>query len=37
MAGGNRIHYPENVGTPTDADITLVKVLLNSVISMENK
>jgi hypothetical protein len=34
-AGGDRIHYPDNVGTPT-ANITLVKVLLNSIISTEN-
>jgi hypothetical protein len=33
--GGDRIHYPDNVGTPT-ADMTLVKVLLNSIISTEN-
>jgi hypothetical protein len=33
--GGDRIHYPEDVGTPT-ADMTLVKVLLNSIISTEN-
>jgi hypothetical protein len=31
-AGGNRINYPEDVGTPT-ADMTLVKTFLNSVIS----
>jgi hypothetical protein len=31
-AGGDRIHYPDDVGTPT-ADMTLVKVLLNSIIS----
>jgi hypothetical protein len=34
-AGGDRIHYPDNVGTPT-ANMTLVKVLLNSIISTEN-
>jgi hypothetical protein len=28
--GGDRIHYPDTVGTPT-ADMTLVKVLLNSI------
>jgi hypothetical protein len=33
--GGYRIHYPDNVGTPT-ADMTLVKFLLNSIISTEN-
>ncbi len=31
-AGGDRINYPEDVSTPT-ADMTLVKVMLNSVIS----
>ncbi len=31
-AGGDRINYPEDVGTPT-ADMTLVQILLNSVIS----
>ena len=31
-AGGDRINYPEDVGTPT-ADMTLVKTMLNSVIS----
>jgi hypothetical protein len=31
-AGGDRINYPEDVGTPT-ADMTLVKMMLNSVIS----
>jgi hypothetical protein len=31
-AGGNRINYPGDVGTPT-ADMTLVKNFLNSVIS----
>ena len=30
--GGDRINYPEDVGTPT-ADMLLVKLLLNSVIS----
>ncbi len=34
-AGGDRIHYPDDVGTPT-ANMTLVKVLLNSIISTEN-
>jgi hypothetical protein len=32
-AGGDRINYLEDVGTPT-ADMTLVKTMLNSVISM---
>ncbi len=31
-AGGDRIKYPEDVGSPT-ADMTLVKTLLNSLIS----
>jgi hypothetical protein len=31
-AGGDRTNYPEDVGTPT-ADMTLVKTVLNSVIS----
>ncbi len=31
--GGDRIHYPDVVGTPT-AHMTLVKVKLNSIISM---
>ncbi len=31
-AGGDRINYPKDVGTPT-ADMTLVKILLNSIIS----
>jgi hypothetical protein len=31
-AGGNRINYPEYVGTPT-ADMTLIKTMLNSIIS----
>jgi hypothetical protein len=30
--GGNLIHYPDDVGTPT-ADLLLIKILLNSVIS----
>jgi hypothetical protein len=34
-ARGDRIHDPDNVGTPT-ADMILVKVLLNSIISTEN-
>jgi hypothetical protein len=34
-AGGDRINYPEDVGTPT-ADMTLVKILLNSTISTKN-
>jgi hypothetical protein len=31
-AGGDRINYPEVIGTPT-ADMTLVKIMLNSAIS----
>jgi hypothetical protein len=31
-AGGDRINYPDNVGTPT-ADMTLFKCLMNSIIS----
>jgi hypothetical protein len=34
-SGGDRIIYPEDVGTPT-ADMTLVKILLNSLISTKN-
>jgi hypothetical protein len=34
-AGGDRIHYPDNVGTPTADMRTLAKVLLNSIISTE--
>jgi hypothetical protein len=34
-AGGDRINYPEDVATPT-ADMTLVKILLNSVISTKD-
>jgi hypothetical protein len=30
--GENLINYPDNVGTPT-ADLLLIKILLNSVIS----
>ncbi len=33
--GGVRINYPDDVGTPT-ADMTLVKILLNSVISTKD-
>ncbi len=32
--GGNLIHYPDNFGTPT-ANLLLIKILLNSVISTE--
>jgi hypothetical protein len=34
-AGGDRINYPEDVGTPT-ADMTLVKTFFNSVISTKD-
>ncbi|MBM5801495.1 MAG: hypothetical protein FJ077_11840 [Cyanobacteria bacterium K_DeepCast_35m_m2_023] len=34
-AGGDRINYPEDVGTPT-ADMTLVKILFNSIVSTTN-
>jgi hypothetical protein len=30
--GGNKVHYPGDVGTPT-ADLTLVKMHINSVVS----
>jgi hypothetical protein len=30
--GGDKVHYPGNVGTPT-ADLTLVKMHVNSIIS----
>ena len=30
--GGNLVHYPDDVGTPT-ADLLLIKIFLNSVIS----
>jgi hypothetical protein len=33
--GEDRIHYLHDIDTPT-ADMTLVKVLLNSIISTEN-
>ena len=32
--GGNLIHYPDDVGTPT-ADLLLIKIFFNSVISTE--
>ena len=34
-AGGNRINYPGDAGTPT-TDMTLFKILLNSIISTKN-
>ena len=33
--GGDKVHYPGDVGTPT-ADLTLVKMHVNSVISTRN-
>jgi hypothetical protein len=35
VAGGDRVHYPGDAGTPT-ADLLTVKLLLNSIISTEN-
>ena len=35
VAGGDRVHYPGDAGTPT-ADILTVKLLLNSIISTKN-
>jgi hypothetical protein len=35
MVSGDRINYPFDVGTPT-ADMLLVKLLFNSVISTKN-
>ncbi len=35
MAGEDRINYPEDMGTPS-ADMTPVKILLNSVISTKD-
>ena len=35
MAGGNRVHYPGDAGTPT-ADLLTVKLLFNSIISTPN-
>jgi hypothetical protein len=34
-AGGNRINYPDDCGTPT-ADMTLFKILINSILSTTN-
>ena len=33
VAGGDRVHYPGNAGTPT-ADLLTVKLLINSIISI---
>ncbi len=35
MAGGDRVHYPGDAGTPT-ADLLTIKLLLNSIISTPN-
>ena len=35
VAGGNRVHYPGDAGTPT-ANLLTVKLLLNSIISTPN-
>jgi len=35
VAGGDRVHYPGDAGTPT-ADLLTVKILLNSTISTPN-
>jgi hypothetical protein len=32
VAGGNRVHYPGNAGTPT-TDLLTIKLLVNSTIS----
>jgi hypothetical protein len=34
-AGGNRINYPDDCGTPT-ADMILFKILVNSILSTPN-
>jgi hypothetical protein len=36
VAGGNRVHYPGNAGTPT-ANLLTVKLLINSTISTPTK
>ena len=35
VAGGDRVHYPGDAGTPT-ADLLTVKLLLNSIISTKD-
>jgi hypothetical protein len=35
VAGGDRVHYPGDAGTPT-ADLLTIKILLNSIISTPN-
>ncbi len=32
VAGGDRLHYPGNAGTPT-ANLLIIKILINSIIS----
>jgi hypothetical protein len=32
FAGGDRVHYPSNAGTP-NADLLTIKILINSIIS----
>ncbi len=32
VAGGDRVHYPGNAGTPT-ANLLTIKILINSIIS----
>ncbi len=32
VAGGDRVHYPSDAGTPT-ADLLIIKILINSIIS----
>ena len=34
VAGGDRVHYPGDAGTPT-ADLLTVKLLINSIISTD--
>jgi hypothetical protein len=36
IAGEDRVNYPGNAGTPT-VDMTLFKILLNSIISKRSK
>ena len=33
VVGGNKVHFPGDTGTPT-AEMLLVKIMLNSVVSM---
>jgi hypothetical protein len=32
VAGGDRVHYPSNAGTPT-ASLLTIKILINNIIS----